>query len=153
MMGWGQGGGPGYGWKAPLSEEQANKMNELREKHWEETRQLKRNLFSKRQELWRHYSQEKPDPEVIGKLEKELFDMGSQLREKRFAFRQEARKIAPEAWAGGWGGPKGGRGWRGHHMGGGWSGCGTGHGWGGHGRGPGWGHMGGGHGGCPRCGY
>jgi len=105
MMGPGYGShmrGPGYGgcWEGPqarqLSPEQAKKIEELRQKKWEETKGLREELFSKQQELRTLYAQPNPDQKAIDKLQKETFDLRQQLREKNFAFKQEARKIAPE---------------------------------------------------------
>jgi Spy/CpxP family protein refolding chaperone len=121
--GWGQcrmgygpwGMGPGYGWSqgpwSNLTPEQREKLDNLRQQYWKETEPFRKDIFSKRQELWRLYAQEKPDQEAVRKLEKEVFELGQKLREKAFAFNQEAGDIAPEVrepYGPGWG-------W--HHMG------------------------------------
>jgi Spy/CpxP family protein refolding chaperone len=94
--------GPGYGgcWEDPqasnVSPEQAKKLEQLRQKNWEETKGLREELFSKQQELRTLYAQPNPDQKAIDKLQKETFDLTQRLREKNFAFHQEASKIAPE---------------------------------------------------------
>jgi len=106
------GGGPGYGGYmmgpgygrygsdvpagSNLSPEQAQKLQQLRQKQWQETQELRQQLFSKHEALRGLYTQPNPDREAIQKLEKEIFDLKQQLREKHFAFRQEARTIDPQ---------------------------------------------------------
>jgi Spy/CpxP family protein refolding chaperone len=127
-----------------LTPEQNEKMDDLRKKYWEETRSHRQNLFSKKQELWKLYSEEKPDRDKISKLEREIFDLQQDLREKHFVFKQEARKIVPR-YRGGYGYGRCGR-----HMGPGWGGHMMGSGGCGYHRGPAWGgQMMGPHGGCP----
>jgi hypothetical protein len=118
MMGYGWGGGPGACWRQPYgnypTSEQAQKLDQLRRKYWEETGSLREELGAKRRQLWGLYGQESPDQEAVDKLNKEVFDLEQKLREKAFTFRKEAREIAPEYQARY--GPD--RGW--HHMGPGW---------------------------------
>jgi Spy/CpxP family protein refolding chaperone len=115
MMGYGYGGhmrgpgygpnyggyGPGYGpcWNgaqaSQLSPEQAKKLDELRQKQWEETKGIREELFKKYQELDSLYAQSNPDQKAIDKLQKETFNLEQRLREKDFAFNQEANRIAP----------------------------------------------------------
>jgi Spy/CpxP family protein refolding chaperone len=109
-MGYGYGGymmgpgyGPGYGgsWygnqPSQLSPEQIKKLDQLRQKRWEETRGLREELFKKHQELENLYAQPNPDQKAIEKLQKEVFDLRQRLREMNFAFRQEANRIAPQS--------------------------------------------------------
>jgi Spy/CpxP family protein refolding chaperone len=110
MMGPGYGGymmgpgyGPGYGgsWygsqASQLSPEQTKKLDQLGQKQWEETKGLREELFTKYQELQSLYAQPNPDQKAIDKLQKETFDLQQRLREKNFAFAQEADKIAPQS--------------------------------------------------------
>jgi Spy/CpxP family protein refolding chaperone len=117
MMGPGYGGrmmGPGYGpnyggycpgygegWYGPqasqLSPDQIKKLDELRQKQWEETKGIREELFKKHQELQGLYAQPKPDQKAVDKLRKEIFDLEQRLREKNFAFDQEANRIAPQS--------------------------------------------------------
>jgi Spy/CpxP family protein refolding chaperone len=101
--GYGQGYGPGYGpcWNgaqaSQLSPEQAKKLDQLRQKQWEETKGIREELFKKDQALESLYAQPNPDQKAIDKLQKETFDLQERLREKDFAFAQEANKIAPQS--------------------------------------------------------
>lgn len=113
----GPGYGPGYGgcWDGPqasqLSPEQTQRLEQLRQKHWEETKGLRETLSSKHQELQGLYAQPNPDQKAIDKLQKETFDLEQRLREKNFAFHQEAKQIAPQY--SGWYGAGKGRYYRG----------------------------------------
>jgi Spy/CpxP family protein refolding chaperone len=105
-------GGPGYGpgsgmcrggvQASQLTPEQTQKINQLRQKHWEETKGLRLDLFTKRQDLRGLYIQTNPDAKAIEKLQKEVFTLQQKLQEKNFAFRQEMNKIAP-GYCGGFG--------------------------------------------------
>jgi Spy/CpxP family protein refolding chaperone len=104
MMGQGYGpnyggyGGCGYGTQASqLSPEQAKKLDQLRQKQWEETKGIREELFKKYQELESLYTQSNPDQKAIDKLQKETFDLQQRMREKDFAFNQEANRIAPQS--------------------------------------------------------
>jgi len=121
-MGWGYGPGPGFGgpgycpgywWGASpganLSPEQTEKLQQLQQKEWAETKDLRTQLFTKQDELRGLYATPNADKDAIDKLEKDVFDLNQQLRNKHFSYRQEAEKIAPEV--GGFsGGPRGKRG-------------------------------------------
>jgi Spy/CpxP family protein refolding chaperone len=97
----GPGYGPGYGGcrggaqASQLTPEQTQKLDQLRQKHWEETKGLRADLFAKHQELRGLYIQTNPDTKAIEKLQKEAFTLQQKLQEKNFAFRQEMNKIAP----------------------------------------------------------
>jgi Spy/CpxP family protein refolding chaperone len=108
MMGPGYGSGfggygPGYGgcWygtqASQLSPDQAKKLDQLRQKQWEETKGVREELFTKYQQLQSLYAQNNPDQKAIDKLQKETFDLQQRLREKSFAFAQEANRIAPQS--------------------------------------------------------
>jgi hypothetical protein len=95
--------GPGYGpcWygaqPSQASPEQAKKLDQLSQKQWEETKGIREKLFKNYQELESLYAQNNPDQKAIDKLQKETFDLQQRLREKDFAFSQEANKIAPQS--------------------------------------------------------
>jgi zinc resistance-associated protein len=100
----GPGYGPNYGGYGPqttqLTPEQTQKLDQLRQKYWEETKTLRADLFAKQQELRGLSIQANPDPKAIEKLQKEVFSLQQKLQEKNFAFRQEMDKIAPGYWGG-----------------------------------------------------
>jgi zinc resistance-associated protein len=145
-MGWG--GGPGYGdcedygpGASNLTEEQRAQLDTLNKKFYDETAQLRNDMWTKSRELSALLNSANPDADKARALQKEITGLRAQLAEKRLNFKLEERKIAPDARFGkgyGRGYGKGyGRGY-GHHMGG------YGHHMGGYGP-----HMGGyGPGGC-----
>lgn len=143
-MGWG--GGPGQGYCADygpgagnLTEEQRTKLDTLNKKFYDETAQIRNEMWTKSRELSALLDSANPDSDKARALQKEITGLRSQLAEKRLDFELEERKISPDARYGyGRGYGKGyGRGY-GHHMGG------YGHHMGGYGP-----HMGGyGPGGC-----
>ena len=100
----GPGYGPNYGGYGPqtsqLTPEQTQKLDQLRQKYWEETKALRADLFAKNQELRGLSIQANPDPKAIEKLQKEVFSLQQKLQEKNFAFQQEMDKIAPGYWGG-----------------------------------------------------
>jgi Spy/CpxP family protein refolding chaperone len=102
----GPGYGPNYGGYGPettqLTPEQTQKLDQLRQKYWEETKALRADLFAKHQDLRGLYIQTNPDAKAIEKLQKEVFTLQQKLQEKNFAFRQEMNKIAP-GYCGGFG--------------------------------------------------
>ena len=122
MMGPGYGYGPGGGGPGfcrqfdddlDLSDEQYEKLDQLRTKFQDETRPLRREINAKHRALEKLYESDEPDTAAVEKLEREIFDLAGQLREKGFNFRTEARKIAPELdqWEGRGYGRQGGPGW------------------------------------------
>lgn len=151
-MGWG--GGPGYGscgdygpGSSNVTEEQRTKLDTLHKKFYDDTAQLRNDMWTKSQELRALLNSPEPDAEKARALQKEITGLRSQLAEKRLDFELEERKVAPDARFGsgyGRGSGKGyGRGY-GHHMGGHGPGMGYGHHMGGYGPGMGYGqHMGG----------
>lgn len=109
--GWGAGAGPRACWRqvpaGELSPEQAQRLEQLRQQHFQEMSSLREQAWAKRQELWNLRAQPNPDPEAVSKLERELFDIHSAMREKAFAYRQEVREIDPDLWCGMGFGPMG----------------------------------------------
>ncbi len=121
-MGWG--GGPGYGYcgdygpgAGNLTEEQRTKLDTLNKKFYDETAQLRNEMWTKSRELSALLDSANPDADKARALQKEISDLRSQLAEKRLNFELEERKIAPGARYGYGYGRGHGRGY-GHHMGG-----------------------------------
>ena len=109
-MGIGPGGGPGSCWmqvpESQLPAEQAQKLNQLRQQHQQEMAPLREQIWAKKQEMWNLRSQGNADPTAVAKLQREIFDLHSAMREKGFAFQQEVQKIDPNlrcGLGGGWG--------------------------------------------------
>lgn len=120
--GWGgHGMGPGYGMPPQgipnLTQEQSQKLLELRQSYFNDIGPLQNQMFSKRAEMRMLWSQPNPDAAKITAKQKELQELESQMREKAIQHQLELRKIlTPEQLAKM---PTMGYGWRGHGMGGG----------------------------------
>ena len=106
MMGY-WGGNPGYyGGYGNLSPEQRDQLNALDQKFYDETADLRNQMWTKSSELNAILSSANPDLEKAKTLQKEINDLRSKLDEKRLNYELEARKIAPQeqqgqAYAGG----------------------------------------------------
>ncbi len=107
--GWGRGhhmmgdwkGGPGYCWQygrgyGNLTGEQRSQLDKLSQKFYDETAQLRNEIWSKSAELNTLLNSSNPDAEKAKALQKEISDLKAKLAQKRIDFRLEARKIGPE---------------------------------------------------------
>jgi zinc resistance-associated protein len=133
-----------------VTEEQHTKLDTLHKKFYDETAQLRNDMWTKSTELSTLLNSPNPDADKARALQKEITDLRAQLAEKRLNFELEERKIAPDArYSSGYGrhmrgyGPGMGSG---RHMGGYGQGMGYGHHMGGYGPGMGYGHHMGGYG-------
>ncbi len=117
MMGnWGQGPGSmmaydrGY---ETITPEQRTQLDQLNRRFYDETTDLRKDLWSKSSELNIILSGADPDIEKVKALNKEVNDLRSKLNEKSLTHELEARKITPDSrFAGGYGRSSG------YHMGG-----------------------------------
>lgn len=121
-MGWG--GGPGYGncgdygpGAGNLSGEQQTQLDSLNKKFYDETAQIRNEMWTKSRELSALLNSPNPDGDKARALQKEITGLKAQLAEKRLNFELEERKIAPGARYG-YGYGRGYGGGYGHHMGG-----------------------------------
>jgi Spy/CpxP family protein refolding chaperone len=96
MMGLDRGSCWGENTASQLTPEQSKQLKQLRLKHWEATKELRIELFTKHEELKGLSLRPEPDQKAIEKLQKEVFSLRQKLQEKNFAFRQEMHRIAPE---------------------------------------------------------
>jgi Spy/CpxP family protein refolding chaperone len=102
MMGYGtKGGMMGYdhhmrGFYGNLSEEDAAKLDEAREKFFEETRSLKEQIDEKRFTLHQELNKKDPDTEKLTELQKALSKLESEFDEKALQHRLEIRKLFPD---------------------------------------------------------
>ena len=142
--GWGRGhhtmgrwgSGPEYRWQyerdyGNLTEEQRNRLEQLDRTFYNETADLRNEIWAKASELNTVLNSPNPDPQKVKSLQREISDLRATLDEKRLSYELEARKITPEQRSG-----RGyGRDYYGHHMGG--YGPHMGYGWHGEGYGPG----------------
>lgn len=115
MMGY-WGSDPDYCWQdergyGSLTKEQRSQLEQLDGKFYNETADLRNQIWTKSAEL--NTLLNSPDPEKVKILQKELSDLRDTMDEKWLNYHLEARKINPELRSsGGYG-----RGY-GHHMGG-----------------------------------
>ena len=141
FAGWGRGGGgncrgQGSGWdqrefapadcRGNLSEEQMTRLDENRRAFFEDTRNLRENLYQKELELRSELAKEDPDAQKAAGLQAEISDLTAQLDQKRLDHRIKMQKENPEFFAGrgygmgrgyGKGGGGMGRGFQGRGMG------------------------------------
>jgi zinc resistance-associated protein len=119
-MGWGNGpmygGNSGYGY-GTLDKEQATKLDQLRQKFFNDTTTLRNDLWNKSRELDSIVNTENPDTAKAEALQNEISDLRSKLSQKRLDFQLEARKIVPNADRSEGYGPGYGRGMRGYGPG------------------------------------
>lgn len=126
---------PRYGWGANLTDEQRAQMDSLHQKFYDETAQVRSQMWAKQAELNVLMNTSNPDLEKARALQKEISDLKAKMAQERINLYAETKKIDPDArFAQGWGrgkgfGPRGGD--YGPGMGRGWS-------QGGPGRGPCW---------------
>jgi len=138
--GWGMGpmgGGPGYNspqyggaWNQNLTDEQRKQLEQLYKKFYDDTAQLRNQLWTKMGELNTLLGSPNPDAAKAKALQKELSDLQAKMAQERLTLQLEELKINPDArfGRGGFGGPH----MRGHGMG---MGMGYGRGMGGYGPG------------------
>jgi Spy/CpxP family protein refolding chaperone len=112
MMGhWGKGPecGRDYG---NLTSEQRSKLNALDRKFYDETSDLRNQIWAESRELDSVLGSSNPDLEKAKSLQAEISELRAKVDEKTLSYELEARKIIPEDQFGGAYG-----GWYGHHMG------------------------------------
>jgi zinc resistance-associated protein len=99
-MGWGygpgyygnNGGGYGYG---NLSQEQATKLDQLRQDFYTDTAPIRNELWNKSSELNTELNSATPDRDRITILQNQINDLRAKLSQKLLDFSLKARKIAP----------------------------------------------------------
>ncbi len=125
--GWGRGqtapGGPedcpyhsrGAGkWSGDLTDEQRNRLDELYQKFFDQTAQLRSQIGAKQLELNVLMNTSNPDVEKAKALQKDISELRGKMDQERLNLTMEERKIDPNARFGkGWGR---GRGYGPHHM-------------------------------------
>jgi Spy/CpxP family protein refolding chaperone len=115
MMGYWE-GNPGYvGSYENLGPEQRNQFDALNQKFYDETGNLRNQLWSKTSELDSILNRTHPDGEKAKMLQKEIGELQAKLDDKRLTYQLEVRKIVPqeqqgEAYTGEYGDPMGGYG-------------------------------------------
>ena len=118
--GWGQRGYGPSGYQGNLTDEQITRLDKERQAFFEETRNLRENLYQKELELRSELAKENPDSQKAAGLQAEISDLTAQLDQKRIDHRIKMKKENPEFFAGkgyGYGGRGMGRGFYGQGMG------------------------------------
>lgn len=91
--GWGRGERRGYG---NLSDETRSKIDAARDKFYEETRTLRRDIDDKAYELNKEMDKDNPDTAKVGELQKQLSKLQTQFDQKSVQYRLEMRKLLPD---------------------------------------------------------
>lgn len=119
--GWqgGEYGCPGYGYTTGnLSDENIQKMDELREAFFKSTQDLRQNIYQKQLALESEFAKKNPDAKIAANLQKEISDLRAQIDQKQIKNMIEMKKINPGLGAGFMGpgmmGYGHGRGYKGH---------------------------------------
>lgn len=99
MKGYGPGWGKGSGY-SNLSEEEAAKLTEAREKFYTETKEMRRQISNLREDLRDEMVKDDPDSAKVLKIHKELSSIEDDFDQKRILHRLEMRKLVPEKFQG-----------------------------------------------------
>lgn len=94
---WGRGCWGGFGGGTPLTSEQSTQIFNLKQKFYNDTADLRRQMVQKRAELAALWQASSPDEAKIAAKQKELNALRDKLQEKGLEFQLQARKIAPGA--------------------------------------------------------
>jgi zinc resistance-associated protein len=94
---WGRGCCGGWGGGAPLTPEQSTQLFNLKQKFYNDSADLRRQMVQKRAELAALWQAASPDQAKIAAKQKELNALRDQLQQKGLDFQMQARKIAPGA--------------------------------------------------------
>ena len=96
MMGT-RGPGPGYrGSESQITTEQRNQLETLGRKFYDETKDLRDQVWTKSRDLDVAMNETNPDLEKARSLQKEISELRAQLAEKSLNHELEARKILPD---------------------------------------------------------
>lgn len=80
-----------------LTEEQKTNLNDLDKEFYDETKELRDELWTKSTELNTVLNKENPDIEKAKALQKEINDLRTELDSKGLEYQIEARKIVPDS--------------------------------------------------------
>ena len=96
-MGYGPGHGSyGRGYGADLTEEQRAKLDQAREKFFEQTEKLRDQIEDKRYALGTEMRKDNPDTDKVTTLRKELSQLESDFDQQAVLHQLEMRKLLPE---------------------------------------------------------
>jgi Spy/CpxP family protein refolding chaperone len=119
--GWGQRGSAAPGYQGNLNDQDIDKLSKQRQAFFEDTRELRENLYQKELELRSELAKQDPDVNKAVALQKEVSELEGQLSQKRIEQRLKMQKENPDLFAGRGYGRGGGYGMgRGYGRGGGY---------------------------------
>ena len=102
--GWGQHrggmnyqGGYGKGYDDQMNSQEYKQFEQKREAFFNDTRDIRANLFEKERDLQNELSKTEPDAAKASGLQKEISDLQSQFDQKRIEHMVEMRKLNPNA--------------------------------------------------------
>jgi hypothetical protein len=99
MRGYGYGPGDGDRYQG-LSQEDAQELEQARDKFLNETKVLRKQIDEKANAFRQEFKKENPDKDKLTQLQKELNELEGQFDQKRLEHRLELRKMMPEGFAG-----------------------------------------------------
>jgi Spy/CpxP family protein refolding chaperone len=95
--GWHHQGGYGSGYTDQLSKEEYAQLEQKREVFFEETQDIRDNLYDKGRQLENELAKSEPDAAKASKLQKEISKLQAQLDQKQVESMVEMRKQNPNA--------------------------------------------------------
>ncbi len=98
--GWAQRGSGPAGYQDNLSDEDLDKLNKERQAFFEDTRELRENLYQKDLDLRSELAKKDPDTKLAVGLQKEISELEGQLGQKRVEHRITMQKENPDFFAG-----------------------------------------------------
>jgi zinc resistance-associated protein len=89
--------GEGYGpmWTDNLSDKEITQLKAQQEKFYNDTKELRDNLYNKERDLHAEFAKDKPDTVKAAKLQKEISGLQAQFDQKRVAHMIEMKKVNP----------------------------------------------------------
>jgi len=88
------------GYQGSLNNEQITRLNKERQAFFEETRNLRENLYQKELELRSELAKEDPDAQRAAGLQGEISDLSGRMDQKRVDHRIKMQKENPDFFAG-----------------------------------------------------
>ena len=91
---WSDGPGGPYG---NITEEKAAELDQIRRNHYDETNQLRNELWTKKDELGSIFSASDPDIEKAKEVQSQVSEIKAKLDQKRLEYRFKVKEIVPES--------------------------------------------------------
>ena len=89
-------GNYGQGYASNLTPEQRTQLDQLRQKFYTDTANLRNELWAKNGELNTLLNSPNPDPQKAQDLQRQVSDLKGKMAQSRVNFELDAKKIAPE---------------------------------------------------------